>query len=76
MAEYDPQFIEEVDGGVIGRIPARAVDAWVFWVILAVKSGRWRVVWQTAGDAWVGDRRLPPFAGDARRTVVTPDAGQ
>jgi len=26
-------------------------------------------------DAWVGDRWLPPLAGDAWRTAVTPDAG-
>ena len=49
---------------------------WVFWDVLAVRSGRSRVVWRTAGDAWVGNWRLPPLAGDAWRTAVTPDVGQ
>jgi len=66
--------------GVGCQIPARG---WwfsgrgrlVFWVGLAVRSRRRRMVWWMVGDAWVGDR-WSPLVSDAWRTVVTPDAGQ
>jgi len=53
-----------------------AVDVWVFWVTLVVRSERWRVVWSMAGDAWVGDRWPPSLAGNAWRTAMTPGGGQ